>query len=305
MLDVVCLGNVTIDDVVLADGATHMGCLGGDTIYAALSARLWSDAVEIVAPVGYDYPLEYRARLAAFGLGGRGMPGRDVPTRRNWAIYERDGRRTWIVRTDKADFRTLSPVTADVPAEFLSTRSFLILAMDLACQEDLVAGLKADGVLIALDPKEDDVAGNEHRILKMLEGVDVFLPSEIEVARLLGHLDHRRAARQLAQRGCKVVAIKLGANGALLYDARSDRYTALPAAPADVVDTTGAGDAFSGGFMAAYARTGDLERAGMAGTVSASFAAEAFGSARLFRVTETEARQRLERLSPIEERSGA
>jgi sugar/nucleoside kinase (ribokinase family) len=294
MLDVVCLGNVTIDDIVLHDGTTRMACFGGDAIYAALSARMWSDAVQFVAPIGNDYPAEHIACLQAAGLDLRGMPRREVPTHRNWVIYEQDGRRTWVLRTDERNFFLLSPLTIDVPQVFRQTRSFLILAMDLAAQEDLVAGLRGGDTLIALDPQEDYIPGNEQRVLNMLAGVDIFLPSEIEVQRLVGHQDYHRAAIQFADLGCTIVAIKLGGQGSLLYEACSGRFIRLPAASVQLVDTTGAGDSFSGGFMASYLQTGDVERAGIAGTVSASFAVEDFGLNHLFDVTRAQAKHRLD-----------
>lgn len=297
MLDVVCLGNVSIDDIVLHEGTTRMACFGGDAIYAALSARMWSDAVQFVAPIGTDYPIEHIARLQGAGWDLQGMPRRDVPTHRNWVIYEQDGRRTWVLRTDENNFFLLSPLTADIPPAFRQTRSFLILAMDLAAQEDLVAGLRGGEALIALDPQEDYIPGNEQRVLGMLAGVDIFLPSEIEVERLLGHQDYPRAAIQFAELGCKIVGIKLGARGSLLYDARSRRFTRLPAAAAQVVDTTGAGDSFSGGFMARYLQTGDVVQAGLAGTVSASFAVEGFGLNHLFDVLRFQTLYRLDGFS--------
>jgi sugar/nucleoside kinase (ribokinase family) len=293
MLDLVCLGNVTIDDVVLHDGTTRMACFGGDAIYAALSARLWSPRVEFVAPVGSDYPPEHIASLKQGGWDLSGMPQRAVPTHRNWVIYEQDGRRTWVLRSDPDNFYTLSPLTADVPPAFRDTRAFLILAMDLAAQEDLVAGLRGQGALIALDPQEDYIPGNEQRVLEMLAGVDIFLPSEIEVQRLLGHQDYRRAAKQFAELGCRVVGIKLGAQGSLIYHAEYGEFVRLPAYPAQVVDTTGAGDSFSGGFMARFVQGGDIRQAGWAGTVSASFAVEGFGLSHLFDVTPEQAQGRL------------
>lgn len=297
MLDLVCLGNVTIDDVVLYNGTTRMGCFGGDALYAALSAGLWSQRVQFVAPIGNDYPLEHKERLQEAGWDLSGMPRRDVPTHRNWVIYEQDGRRTWVLRTEANNFYTLSPLTIDVPPAFLQTRAFLILAMDLAAQEDLVIGLRGRQALIALDPQEDYIPGNEQRIIKMLGGVDIFLPSEIEVERLLGHRNFERAARQFAELGCCIVGIKLGANGALLYDARSDRFLHIPSYVTQVVDTTGAGDSFSGGFMARYLHTGDLEQGGLGGTVSASFAIEDFGLGHLFNVTPKQAQLRLAELA--------
>lgn len=293
MLDLVCFGNVTIDDVVLYDGAVRMACFGGDTIYAALAARMWSGSVEMVAPVGSDYPQSHITRLREAGFDLSGLPTRDAPTHRNWVIYEQDGRRTWVPRTDPRRFFLLSPLTQDVPSAYLQARAHLILAMDLAAQEDLVVGLRGSSALIALDPQEDYIPGNQARILKMLESVDIFLPSEIEVERLLGHKDYPRAVRQFAELGCKVVAVKLGAVGSLVYDAGTGRLVRLPAFPVQAVDTTGAGDSYSGGFMAHYVQTGDIAQAAAAGTISASFAVEGFGLEHMFAITPPQAYARL------------
>jgi ribokinase len=295
MLDLVCLGNLTIDDVVLHDGSTRMACFGGDAVYAALSARLWSDAVALVAPVGRDYPLAHLARLEAAGFEAHGLPQRDVPTYRNWVIYEDDGRRTWVPRSETNDFYVLSPIPTDIPSKYLHARAFLILAMDLVAQENLVAGLSASArrAVLALDPKDDYIFGNESRLLKLISQVDIFLPSEIEVERLLGHRDFAAAARYFASLGCKIVAIKMGENGSLIYETRKDQITLIPAVRTHVVDTTGAGDSFSGGFLARYVQTGDCVQAGLCGAVSASFTIENFGANHLFEVTPVQAQERL------------
>jgi sugar/nucleoside kinase (ribokinase family) len=294
MPDLICLGNITIDDVVLHDGTTQMGCFGGDAIYAALSAAMWIDNVQFVAPVGNDYPDENLQYLNNSGWDLSGLPVRAVPTHRNWVIYENDGRRTWVLRTNSENFFTLSPLVNDIPVPFRYAKAFLILAMDLAAQENLVRGLSRGEALVALDPQEDNLPGNEDRVFKMLEGVDIFLPSEIEVYRLLGHNDYERAARQFSQVGCQIVGIKLGELGSLLYDANEDRFHRIPIYPTRVIDTTGAGDSFSGGFMAQYLQSQDLLQAGLAGAVSASFAVEGFGLTHLFDVGRDDAKARFD-----------
>lgn len=296
MLDLVCLGNVTIDDVVLPDGLTQMGCFGGDAIYAALGASMWSEYVQFVAPIGNDYPVEHLKRLELAGWDLIGMPVRNVPTYRNLVIYENDGHRTWVQRTNPADFFILSPLVDDIPVAYLNARAFLILAMDLAAQENLVAGLKDTGALLALDPQEDYIPGNEQRILRMLASVDVFLPSEIEVERILGHRNYKKAACQFANSGCKIVVIKQGAMGSLLYDAVNDVFQTIPIYKTETIDTTGAGDTYSGGFMAKYVTTGNTQQAGIAGAVSASFAVEGFGLTHLFDISREKAQIRFDEL---------
>ena len=291
-LDLVCLGNITIDDVVLPNGRTRMGCFGGDAIYAAMAASYWSPKVQFVAPVGKDFSQSNLEALKKLGWSLRGMPRRDTTGIWNWIIYEYDGRRTWIDRGPTKDFYQLSPKIDDIPQEYRSSRAYLLLAMDLQATEELVAALKGSGALIAMDPQEEYILGNQKRIFELLKGVDIFLPSQIEVERLFGHTDYRRAAQELASLGCQVVAIKLGAEGSLVYHKDSNQFFEFPVYTTKVVDTTGAGDSYSGGFMAMYAQSHNLVKSGLAGTISSSFAIEGFGLSSALKTRTKAAQQR-------------
>lgn len=293
--DLVCLGNLSIDDVVLPDQTTRLNCFGGDTIYAALGARWWSDAVRFVAPAGADFPEEHLAYLNRSGMETRGLPRRSIPGTHYRVVYADNYQRTWTMLSTEGDFAELSPTFADIPADYLDSRAFLILAMDLAAQESLAPVLRVHGVL-ALDPQEEYIRGNEQRVLAMLENVDIFLPSQEEVFLLLGHRDYEKACRIFAERGPKVVVVKMGLDGSLIFDAKAGRFYPIPIFKTRAVDTTGAGDTYSGGFMAMYVRSGDLVKAGLAGAVSSSFAIQDFGLTHIFDIPRREAEERLREL---------
>ena len=134
------------------------------------------------------------------------------------------------------------------------------------------------------DPQEDYIAGNESRLLALVARVDVFLPSAEEVRRLAGHCDWEKAARDFAALGPRIVAIKLGAGGCLVFDAsRAGAFHCL-AISAPVVDATGAGDAFCGAFMASLLRHPEnLEAAAHAASLAAYHAISDYGTAGSFR----------------------
>lgn len=112
---------------------------------------------------------------------------------------------------------------------------------------------------------------------------------------MLGHEDWEAAARTFAGWGPGLVVVKLGAEGCLVHDRPGGRTFRVPAHPAAVVDTTGAGDSFCGGFLAARLGMGlDVEAAARAGAVAASFAVEGRGAEPMFGATAAEARRRLE-----------
>lgn len=275
----VCLGNFTLDDIVLPDGSEHPLCTGGDALYAALSARIWEPATEIVAPVGNDLPDEVIERMAGASLSADGMPRRDLPTLHNRIVYGGDGGRHWTLHASDAEFHHLSPTPHDIPTHYRNAEAFLILAMTLAAQVALAADLRSRiGALVALDPQEDYIAGNEAALRKLIALTDVFLPSAEEVLRLTGQSDWSAAARGFAELGPALVVIKLGPEGCLVFDRRTQREITVPAVPAAVVDTTGAGDSFCGAFMAVLAQDrNDIEAAAKAAVVTASFAVEGYG----------------------------
>lgn len=290
--DVICLGNITLDDVVLWDGTIRMGCFGGDAIYASISALWWSDEIGIVAPIGADYPKDNLSVLQKSGWDLSGMAHRSQPTIRNWVIYENDGRRTWILRTDPDNFEVLSPTIYDIPPEYLESKSFLLLAMGLEAQYNLITRIPSENSLIVLDLEEDSVEANKDRILRMLAKVNIFMPSEIEAYRLSGHQDNYRSAREFAKLGCEVVVIKLGAKGSLIYDKKEDSFFTIPICPAQVKDTTGAGDSYCGGFTAMFVKTKNLYLAALAGTVSSSFTIQDFGLNHMFTIDKSSVRKR-------------
>ena len=280
-----CLGNLTIDDVVLPTGVEQAGCMGGDALYAALAGRLFEPAVEMVAPLGRDFPTDTMTRIAAAGLSPAGLVTHDVPTLRNRVVYDAWGGRRWTCFFEEAAFDALSPDAVDIPAHYREAHGVLVLAMTLPGQERLVDWACRDTqALVALDPQEDYIAGQVERLKRLIGRTDIFLPSAEEVRRLLGHEDWPAAARTFAAIGPRTVVIKLGPDGAIAYQRDADAFLrCAPSPSARPLDTTGAGDAFCGALMARLLRSPDrLDEALRAGTAAAAIAIGGFGVEPLF-----------------------
>ncbi len=154
--------------------------------------------------------------------------------------------------------------------------------MPIEAQEVAVRAGRAAGVPVSLDPHEEYVIGFERRLAGLLEGV-AFMPSELE-ARLLfpdiaakdGVAFGSAAAERLEAQGPMLVVIKLGAQGSVVrLDGRSVH---VPAQAARVVDSTGAGDAYCGGFIAGWLATRQIEVAAACGTVAAGETIGSFGA---------------------------
>ena len=290
--DLVCLGNLVVDDVVYADGRTRMGEAGGAMLYTALGAALWGVRVAVVAPLGDDYP---RATLAA--LAGRGV---DVSALRplgrtglrSWLLYEPSGRLI-VHRLDSVGHVTGSPLPDDVAGRFADARAYHVSPTPLVCQRPLLETLSARrGALLSLDPHDPlrDESLDEWRAALAL--ADVFFVSSEEL-RLEGEARRPGASLgRLAGGRLKLVLLKRGAAGGLLYDTATDETRAWEPRAATVVDPTGAGDAFAGGFLAGRLDGEDVAGALERAVVSASFAIETWGAAGLLAATPDAARRR-------------
>jgi ribokinase len=144
---------------------------------------------------------------------------------------------------------------------------------------------KEANTIVSWDPHVDylqDAAFNS-MAFDMLQYVDLFLPSQEEVFAMYGSRDLESAARDFANAGPGIVAIKKSIEGSLLYIRDEGKFYNIPIYPSETVDPTGAGDSYCGGFLAGYLKTNDPVHAARCGTVSASFVVEHVGALNTFR----------------------
>ena len=280
---VVIIGNLTIDDVIQADGSSQMGTLGGNTVHAAAAALTWSRAVGVVARCGADFPAGAIDRLRAAGADTIGVRSIHGPTVRNWVIYEADGTRHWVYRTPRERSSEVAPRPADIPDTWLGhvlAPVVHVAAMPLAAATAIVRSIRerASDAIITLDTHEDWPPGPA--AIDAARLVDVFLPSREELSTLLGYDEPERAVAELTAAGVASVVVKLGADGALVA-VRGRPPVHVLASPVAVVDPTGAGDSFCGGFAAGLALGEDAASAAHRGCATAAAAIGAVGSLRL------------------------
>jgi sugar/nucleoside kinase (ribokinase family) len=136
-------------------------------------------------------------------------------------------------------------------------------------------------------------------LVRLLKKVDIFVANDAEARSLSGETHLIKAAKALRRMGAPIVVIKKGEHGVLVH--YGDVVFCLPAYPVEkIVDPTGAGDTFAGGFMGYLARCAKLDDAAVKkaisyGTIMASFNVEGFGVERTSLVTRREVEARLKR----------
>lgn len=296
--DLWVLGNLTIDDLVLADGTTAMGLCGGNAIFAAIGGRLWSKRVGLAARIGPDFPRSHVRALEEAGIQLTLSPT-TTPSIHSWALYETADRRRFINWLDSGSHLEQSLLPPEVPVEAVQARVCHVAPMPLEVQSKLVRHLARRAALVSLDPHDEYVRGSETRLLDLLGQVDLFLPSRQEATLLFGRDAPEDAAVAFAKCGPQVVVIKLGTEGSLVFSPELQRPVHVPAVAVNAIDPTGAGDAFCGAFCVSYGQppVGGVVAAACRATVAASFVVERRGALAVLPVDCSAAQQRLERLT--------
>lgn len=315
----VTVGGTTLDWVITADGeASHRAC-GGNAIYSAVGARLWSDRVAVVSVVGCDYPAVYLKEMADAGIDVSGVRRIDRPHGLLFvAKYDQQGNRHlynprtaiagWGSHDDHAldshrlsqfDPRRITPGTAfdpmpvEVPEAFWQAEAFHQAGMRIAAQGAFARSLHDRSIRCTLDGV---LTSNRGQFLEIVRMASAFLPSEVDVVNLLGDVAMEDALNSLSALGPAAVAIKLGRLGSIVHCARTGQRHRIPAYPTAAKDPTGAGDAYCGGFLVGWTETGDALEAALRGTVSASFVIEEFDARYALHVRRADAEQRLSEL---------
>lgn len=268
------VGSVALDTVETSRGRRDE-ILGGAASYSCFAASFFAPT-RLVGVVGTDFPAAHTELLSAQGIDLMGLervPGRTF----RWAgRYAADFNTRTTLDTQLNVFESFKP---KLPAAWTESPFVFLANIDPVLQLEVLMQVKKPR-FAACDTMNFWIGGKRAELLRVLERVDMILLNDEEARQLSGLASLPAAAKAIAAMGPKAVVIKRGDAGALLF--QGDDVFAAPAFPLDnVVDPTGAGDSFAGGFMGTLARTGDTSASGVrsalvAGTVLASFCVEDF-----------------------------
>jgi sugar/nucleoside kinase (ribokinase family) len=271
----VCVGAIVIDDIVLPQGASHMDVLGGSVSHSAAGVAAWDQRPGVVASMGRDFPQAASRRLARdFDL--RGVITLDLPQVRAWQLFEWDGRRTEIFRVDEVEpFLTL-PAAGEVPPAYRGARG--IHLMRPADGLPTWRATFSRAVLLWEPPQPFMVAAHADAFRAALPGVDIVSPNWLEAQQVYGFDDPGRLAAAMIDDGASLAVLRMGDQGSCVASRDGDAIVRVPPVPVpQVVDQTGAGNAFCGAFLVGWGETGDVLQAACYGAVAASFAIELIG----------------------------
>jgi sugar/nucleoside kinase (ribokinase family) len=296
-MSIAVVGSIGLDTIQTPAGRVHE-VLGGSAAYFALAARYFLP-VSVVAVVGKDFPGEARAMLDHPDVDLTGLEVGDGKTFRWEGVYSDDMNTRATIRTELNVFERFDPKLAD---RTRALRNVFLANIDPVLQRNVLGQLSHPRLVLA-DTMNYWIRNKREELLETLKRVRILIINEEEAREISGEALTHKAARAILSLGPETVVVKQGEHGAFLQSASV--YFSCPAFPIEtVVDPTGAGDTFAGGFFGALARMGrvndhNLRRAVVYGCVLASFAVEGFGVTGLARVTRESILQRAELVSEM------
>lgn len=295
-MSLLTVGTVAFDDIQTPFGEAR-NAIGGAATYIALSASYFCKDIRLVSVVGDDFPDAELQHLEQKGVDLAGLQIRPGEKSFFWAgryhgnLNDRDTLDTQL--NVLADF---DPV---LPGHFRQTPYVMLGNLTPQVQMRVLEQMESRPKVVALDTMNFWMNTAMEGLQEVLKKIDILTINDEEARQLSGEHSLVKAAKHIHKMGPRFLVIKKGEHGALLFE--GDNIFFAPALPlAEVVDPTGAGDTFAGGFMGYLAQTGDLsfenmKRAVIYGSAMASFCVEKFSIERLKHLQHSEIRERIGR----------
>jgi sugar/nucleoside kinase (ribokinase family) len=293
-MSLLTVGTVAFDDIETPYGKAEK-VVGGACTYISLAASYYTHDIRLVAVVGDDFPQETLDMMRSKGISLDGLQIKQGEKSFFWAgRYHTDmnGRDTLDTQLNVlADF---DPV---LPTHYRDADFVMLGNLTPAIQMQVIRQLSRRPRLIALDTMNFwmDIALEE--LKEVIKEIDVLTINDEEARQLSGEYSLVKAAAIIHQMGPKYLVIKKGEHGALLFHGKHIFFA--PALPLqEVIDPTGAGDTFAGGFMGYLASTKDttfenMKRALIHGSAMASFCVEKFSIDNLMNLTQEQINERI------------
>jgi sugar/nucleoside kinase (ribokinase family) len=289
-MSVLVVGSVAFDSVETPLGRVNE-VLGGSASYFSLAARFFT-LVQMVAVVGEDFPEENLDMFRKFNINIQGLQRVEGKTFRWQGKYGTALNEAKTLNTELNVFENFRP---EIPDNYQNTDFVFLGNIDPLLQKQVVAQMKSPKLVIC-DTMNYWIESRLPELREVLKLVDILIINDGEARMLTDEHNLNVAAKKIIEWGPRVLVVKKGEYGVSMYDSKS--IFSAPAYPlCAVLDPTGAGDSFAGGFVGFLAKSGEisnqtLRRAVIYGSVLASFNVEEFSLNRLISLKYSEIEER-------------
>jgi sugar/nucleoside kinase (ribokinase family) len=291
-MSIVAVGSVALDSVE-TPYAKKDDLVGGSATYFSLAASYFTK-VHLVAVVGTDFPAEGRNKLAEHGID---LEGLEVVDGNTFSWKGRYGRNPNHRRTLETQLNVFERFKPQLPDRYKKCSVVFLGNIDPALQLEVLSQVESPEMVFC-DTMNLWIETKRPELDEVLQKTTVLLINDDEARQLTGSLNIWRAAREILKAGPKYVIIKKGQHGAIMVSNEAC-FVACVFPMEEVLDPTGAGDAFAGGVAGYIDRLGRLDHrtlraAIVRGTALASFAIEEFGIGGICGLSDEELDRRVE-----------
>lgn len=294
-MSLIIVGTVAFDALETPFGKRDK-IVGGAATYASISASYFTKSTKIISVIGDDYSQEMLSEFKKRNIETEGLQVKKGEKSFFWkGKYHLDMNTRDTLATDLNVLANFNPV---VPASYQDCDILLLGNLSPVVQMQVLEQLENRPKLVVLDTMNFWMDSAMEDLQKVLKKIDVLTINDEEARQLSGEYSLVKAAKKIEAMGPKFLVIKKGEHGALLFN--EGKMFFAPALPLeDIMDPTGAGDTFAGGFVGFLASTKDIsfdnmKRAVIAGSAMASFCVEKFGPERMLEISKDDIHKRIE-----------
>ncbi len=275
-MSLLVIGSLALDTIETPFGKAER-TLGGSATFISTSASYFVNPVRLVGIVGYDFPPDEIEFLKSKNIDISGLEISKTEKTFHWhGRYDFDLNTRESLVTELNAFEKFDPV---INANFRDSKYVCLGNLHPSLQKKILTQIQSPK-LVMCDTMNFWIDGAFDELIETLKLVDLLVINDSEARELSGEYNLVVASKKIMTMGPKIVIIKKGEHGALLF--ANDFIFSAPAYPLEqVFDPTGAGDTFAGGLMGWLARTDDLsdenlKLAVIYGSAMASLAVEKF-----------------------------
>lgn len=279
MSHLLCVGHLNVEDTDYDGRPEVLKAPGGAALYSAVAARIWGIDVSILSRVGENYPPDYLSELQDAGIDISNIRHVAGPTMAGYTRYEKNGDRTYKMYSDVNRRLELTPMPEDImSAKNWDINGIHVATMPPHVQRRWLLKFEAYPCFKSLDTDISFIQTDRAGFSDLLHFVDAVFPNHLEAQSFSPGASLDEAACEMMKLGPRIVVVKCGKDGARVYANGSPIPFLVPAVANDVVDVTGAGDSFAGGFIAGFLQHGDITRAAWMGAISSALSISDFGA---------------------------
>ncbi len=299
-MKLVTVGTVAFDTIETPYGKAER-VVGGAATYISIAASYFTKELGLVSVVGDDFPNEELKYMQKRGINLDGLQIKEGEKSFFWAgryhnnMNSRD--------TLDTQLNVLADFKPKLPTSYRNAKYLMLGNLTPEIQAKVIGQMKSKPKLIVMDTMNFWMDIAMPALKKTIKKVDVLTINDEEARQLSGEYSLVNAAKAIHKMGPKVLVIKKGEHGALLF--YNGKMFYAPAMPlAQVYDPTGAGDTFAGGFIGYLVKANsttfeNMKRAVIYGSTLASFCVEEFSIARLKRLKQSEVNKRVKEFEKL------